>query len=297
MIRGFDLLSLGRFGLRGDQRGMDIYSEICNLKRQGRRSALATIVNVRGSAPSVTAAKMLVRDDGTILGTVGGGCMENDVRKGAMEVMMDEKPRTFNFNLDQLPDDDTGLVCGGALQVFVEPVIPAPLLYIFGAGHVGANIYKVALIAGFEVVVVDDRDAFANRERFPDALDIRAGDMDLVMSQLDPADSSYIAIVTRGHRHDLRVLRWAVDTKARYIGMIGSGRKVLTVFEQLEKEGIPHESFDRVFAPIGLRLGAVTPEEIAISVVAELIAIRRHCEGALPHSRNRIRDEEPAATE
>ncbi len=273
---------------------MDIYDEICNLKRQGRRSALATIVNARGSIPSVTAAKMLVRDDGSILGTVGGGCVENDVRKGAMEVMKDEKPRTFNFNLDQHPDDDTGLVCGGALQVFVEPVIPPPLLYIFGAGHVGLNIYKVALIAGFEVVVVDDRDAFANRERFPDALDVHAGDMELMMSQLDPPDSSYIAIVTRGHRHDMRVLRWAVDTRACYIGMIGSGRKVLTVFGELEKQGASHERLAGVYAPIGLQIGSVTPEEIAVSVVAELIAIRRHCQTPLPHSRNRIRGDKPA---
>jgi xanthine dehydrogenase accessory factor len=210
-----------------------------------------------------------------------------------MEVMKDEKPRSFNFDLNQHPDDDTGLVCGGSLQVFVEPVIPSPLLYIFGAGHVGFNIYRVAQIAGFDVVVVDDREAFANRERFPDALDVQSGDMDLMMSQLDPPDSSYIAIVTRGHRHDMRVLRWAIDSKARYIGMIGSGRKVLTVFEQLEKEGIPRESFDRVYAPIGLQLGSVTPEEIAVSVVAELIAVRRNCEGPLPHSRNRIRREKP----
>lgn len=275
---------------------MDIYSEVCNLRRQGRRSALATIVSVHGSIPSVAAAKMLVRDDGSILGTIGGGCVENDVVKGAMEVMKDEKPRTFNFNLDQHPDDDTGLVCGGSLQVFVEPVIPPPLLYIFGGGHVGINIYKVALIAGFEVVVVDDREAFANRERFPEALDVHAGDMDQVLSQLDPPDTSYIAIVTRGHRHDMRVLRWAVDTRARYIGMIGSVRKVLTVFEQLENEGIPHESFERVYAPIGLQLGSANPEEIAVSVVAELIAIRRHCGVPQTHSRNRLRCAEASAT-
>lgn len=269
---------------------MDIYEEICKLKRQGRRSALATIVNVSGSIPSAAAAKMLVRDDGSILGTVGGGCVENDVRKGAMTVMQEQKPKTFNFNLNQQPDDDTGLVCGGSLQVFVEPITPSPLLYIFGAGHVGYNIYRVALIAGFGVVVADDRDTFANRERFPEALDVHAGDMDLIMSQIDPPDNSYIAIVTRGHRHDLQVLRWAVDTKATYIGMIGSGRKVLTVFEQLEKEGISHESLDRVYAPIGLQLGTVTPEEIAVSVVAELIGIHRRCEIPLPHSRNRIRE-------
>ncbi len=275
---------------------MDIYSEICNLRRQRRRAALATIVNVHGSIPSVAAAKMLVRDDGSILGTVGGGCVEDDVRKGAMEVMKDEKPRTFNFNLDQNPDDDAGLVCGGSLQVFVEPVIPSPVLYIFGGGHIGINIYKVALIAGFDVVVVDDRKPFANRERFPEALEVHAGDMDLMMSQLDPPDNCYIAIVTRGHRHDMRVLRWAVDTKACYIGMIGSAHKVLTVFEQLENEGVPHESFDRVYAPIGLQIGSATPEEIAVSIVAELIALRRHCEVPQPHSRNRIRREQPSAT-
>ena len=275
---------------------MDIYSEICNLRRQRRRAALATIVNVHGSIPSVAAAKMLVRDDGSILGTVGGGCVEDDVRKGAMEVMKDEKPRTFNFNLDQNPEDDAGLVCGGSLQVFVEPVIPSPLLYIFGGGHLGINIYKVALIAGFDVVVVDDREAFANRERFPDALDVHAGDMDLTMAQLDLPDNCYIAIVTRGHRHDVRVLRWAVDTKACYIGMIGSAHKVLTVFEQLENEGVPHESFDRVYAPIGLQIGSATPEEIAVSAVAELIALRRRCKVPQPHSRNRIRSEERSAT-
>ncbi len=275
---------------------MDIFEEICKLKSEGKRAALATIVNVRGSIPSVMAAKMLVREDGSILGTVGGGCVESDVRKGAMEVMRDEKPKTFTFNLDQRPDDDTGLVCGGSLQVFIEPVIPAPVLYIFGGGHVGLNVYKVATLAGFEVVIVDDRELYANRERFPDAREIHAGEMDAVLSELTPSAASYVVIVTRGHRHDMRVLRWALDTPAHYIGMIGSGRKVLTVFQQLEAEGVSRESFKRVFAPIGLEISAAMPEEIAISIVAELIAIRRHCAIALPHSRNRIRKEpEPSS--
>ncbi len=271
---------------------MDIFEEISKLKREGKRAALATIVNVRGSIPSVMAAKMLVREDGSILGTVGGGCVESDVRKGAMEVMRDEKPKTFDFNLDQRPDDDTGLVCGGSLQVFIEPVIPSPTLYIFGGGHIGLNVHKVATLAGFETIVADDRELYANRERFPDAHEIHAGEMDEIMSGLAPSDSSYIVIVTRGHRHDLRVLRWALDTSAHYIGMIGSGRKVLAVYEQLEAQGVMPESFKRVFAPIGLEIAAATPEEIAIAIVAELIAIRRHCGEALPHSRNRIRNEE-----
>jgi len=270
---------------------MDIFDEIGKMMREGKRGALATIVNVRGSIPSVMAAKMLVRDDGSIVGTVGGGCVESDIRKGAAEVMRDGKPRTFNFNLDQQPDDDNGLVCGGSLQVFVEPLMPAPRLYIVGAGHVGLAVARVASIAGFETVVADDRDQYANHDRFPDAKEIHSGDMDEIMSNLSPSDSSYIVIVTRGHRYDLRVLRWALDTPARYIGMIGSARKVLAIFQQLEAEGASPESFDRVYAPIGLDIQAATPEEIGVAIVAELIAIRRGCELELPHSRNRIRED------
>jgi xanthine dehydrogenase accessory factor len=273
---------------------MDIFEEIAKLKHEGRRGALATIVNVRGSIPSVMAGKMLVRDDGSIAGTVGGGCVESDVRKGAMEVMRDGQPRTFNFNLDQQPDDDNGVVCGGSLQVFVEPVVPDPRLYIFGAGHVGLAVYKIATLAGFETVVSDDRELYANRERCPDAHEIRSGDMDEIMSALSPSDSSYIVIVTRGHRHDLRVLRWALETPAHYIGMIGSARKVLAIYQQLESEGVSPESFKRVFAPIGLDIHAATPEEIGVSIVAELIGIRRGCELELPHSRNRLREDSEA---
>lgn len=275
---------------------MNIFEEIGKLTREGRSGALATIVNVRGSIPSVMASKMLVRDDGSIVGTVGGGCVESDVRKGAMIVMSDGKPRNFNFNLDQQPDEDNGVVCGGSLQVFVEPILPAPRLYIFGAGHVGAALYKVAGLAGFEIILTDDREQYANRERFPDAHQIHAGDMDEIMANLAPGDSSYIVIVTRGHRHDLRVLRWAIETPAHYIGMIGSSRKVLALYQQLEAEGVAPDRLRRVFAPIGLDIQAATPEEIAISIAAELIAIRRRCDLELPHSRNRIREEAESKT-
>jgi xanthine dehydrogenase accessory factor len=272
--------------------GMGIYEEICKLKREGKRAALTTIVNVSGSIPSVVAAKMLVREDGSILGTVGGGRMESEVREGAIEAMKDEKPKTMTFNMDQTPDDETGLVCGGSLEVFIEPLVPAPVLYIFGGGHVGLNLYKVAMLAGFEVVLADDRELYANRERFPDAREVHTGDLDATLSELTPSGDSYIAIVTRGHRHDIRVLRWALNTPAHYIGMIGSGRKVLSLYQKLEAEGVARESFNRVFAPIGLEISAGTPEEIAISIVAELIAVRRHCTIALPHLRNRIRKEQ-----
>ncbi|HTM40375.1 MAG TPA: XdhC/CoxI family protein [Terriglobales bacterium] len=264
---------------------MDIYEEIVKLRREGRRGAVATIVSVRGSIPSFRTAKMLVRDDGSIVGTIGGGCVEADVWQAAREVMEEEKPRTLTFNLNQNPKYDTGLVCGGTLDIFIEPVLPVPVLYLFGAGHVAVNLYKVAHNAGFDVIVVDDREIYANRERFPEAREIHADDFDQTMAKLAPNESAYVVIVTRGHRDDMRVLRWAVQTPARYIGMIGSKRKVIAIYHELEKEGLPTELFDRVHAPIGLDIGAVTPEEIAVAITAELIALRRHSEAALAHLR------------
>jgi xanthine dehydrogenase accessory factor len=254
---------------------MDIYEQIVQLRREGRRGAVATITNVRGSIPSFQTAKMLVRDDGSIAGTIGGGCVEAEVWQAAREVMEEEKPRTLTFNLNNNPKYDTGLVCGGTLEIFIEPVLPPALLYIFGAGHVAYNLYKVAAIAGFDVVVVDDREAYANRERFPDAREVIAEDFEVATARLHPPESSHIVIVTRGHRDDMRVLRWAVNTHARYVGMIGSRRKTISIYKELEKEGVPAEKFAHVHAPVGLEIGGVTPEEIAVSIVAEMIAVRR----------------------
>src|SRR5579862_9727416 len=262
---------------------MDLYEEIVRLRKDGRRGAVATIVNVRGSIPSFKTAKMLVRDDGSIVGTIGGGCVEAEVWQAARDVMESERPRTLTFDLNQDPKYDTGLVCGGTLEIFVEPILPPAELYIFGAGHVAASLYRVARIAGFDVTVVDDREAYANRERFPEAQQVIAEDFDKAMGQVVLNESSYIVIVTRGHRDDMRILRWAVQTPARYVGMIGSKRKTITIFKELQQEGVPANLFDRVHAPVGLDIGAVTPEEIAVAITAELIALRRHAERALPH--------------
>jgi xanthine dehydrogenase accessory factor len=262
---------------------MDIYEEIAKLRQAGCRGAVATIVSARGSIPSFKTAKMLVRDDGSIVGTIGGGCVEAEVWQAAREVMENEKPRTLTFDLNQNPKYDTGLVCGGTLEIFIEPILPPALLYIFGAGHVALNLYKVAENAGFDVTIVDDREAFAHRDRFPAAKEVIAEDFDKAMARLMPSESSSIVIVTRGHHDDMRVLRWAVQTPARYIGMIGSKRKTIAVFRELTKEGIPAQLFERVHSPIGLDVGAVTPEEIAVAITAELIAVRRHVERELPH--------------
>jgi xanthine dehydrogenase accessory factor len=262
---------------------MDIYEEIVALQREGRKGAVATIVNVRGSIPSFKSAKMLVRDDGSIAGTIGGGCVEAEVWQAARDVIASEKPHSLTFDLNQDPKYDTGLVCGGTLEIFIEPVLPVPLLYIFGAGHVSFELFKAAKNAGFDAIVADDRDVYANAERFPGARQVIARDFNEAMTELNPRESAYIVIATRGHRDDMRVLRWAVQTPAHYIGMVGSRRKAITVMRELTAEGLKPELFDRVHSPVGLDIGAVTPEEIAVSIMAELIGIRRHAERALPH--------------
>jgi xanthine dehydrogenase accessory factor len=254
---------------------MDLYDEIVRLRKSGQKCAVATIVQVNGSIPSYESAKMLVREDGSMMGTVGGGCVEAEVWNAAREVIESEKPRHLNFSLSQEAAYDEGLICGGQLNIFVEPVIPQPRALIFGGGHVSKSISKVATMAGFATTIVDNREAFANAERFPEAEATYAEEYEEVFPRLTVNPSTYLIIVTRGHRDDMRVLRWAVGTQARYIAMIGSKRKTISVVKELEKDGIGREAFDNVFAPMGLEIGAETPEEIAISVVAEMIATRR----------------------
>ena len=259
---------------------MDVYDEILRLRRLGQKSAIATIVQVRGSIPSYESAKLLVREDGSMLGTVGGGCVEAEVWNAAREVIETEKPKHLTFNLGQDAAYDNGLICGGQLDIFVEPVIPPPRAFIFGAGHISKSLSKVASLAGFATNIIDNRDTFANRGRFPEADEIFAEEYEDVFPKLVIHETSYIIIVTRGHRDDMRVLRWAVGTQARYIAMIGSKRKVIGVVKELEKEGVPRNLLERIFAPMGLEIGAISPEEIAISVVAEMIAVRRNADSA-----------------
>ncbi len=257
---------------------MDVYDELLRLRKLGQKCAIATIVQVRGSIPSYESAKLLVREDGSMIGTIGGGCVEAEVWNAAREVIEKEQPRHLSFNLGQDAAHDNGLICGGQLDVFVEPVLPVPGAFIFGAGHISKSISKVATLAGFSTTVVDNRENFANRERFPEAAEIYAEEYEEVFAKLPVNETSYLIIVTRGHRDDMRVLRWAVSTNARYIAMIGSKRKVINVVKELETEGIAPEGFARVFAPMGLEIGAVSPEEIAVSVVAEMIAVRRNAD-------------------
>jgi xanthine dehydrogenase accessory factor len=265
---------------------MDLFEEIVRMRHAGQRGALATIVHTNGSIPSFESSRMLVREDGSIAGTVGGGCVEAEVWAAAKEVIQNETPRKMVFNLNNEAAYDSGLICGGTLEIFVEPILPQPMLYLFGGGHVSTAVARVAALAGFGIGIVDDRESFANAQRFPMASEIYTS-YEEAFEKIHPNAMSYLVIVTRGHKDDMRVLQWAVGTEARYIGMIGSKRKVISVYKALEKEGIPMEKFERVHAPVGLEIGALAPEEIAVSITAELIAIRRNAEG-LPHKAVRL---------
>jgi xanthine dehydrogenase accessory factor len=258
---------------------MDLFEEIVRMRRAGQRGALATIVHTNGSIPSFESSRMLVREDGSILGTIGGGCVEADVWAAARQVMASETPKKLVFQLNNEATYDNGLICGGTVEIFVEPILPQPVLYLFGAGHIATAVAKAAHAVGFGVGVIDDRETFANTLRFPMAQELFTS-YDEAFLRLQPGPSSYLVIVTRGHKDDMRVLAWAVRTQARYVGMIGSKRKVLSVYKALEKEGYRMQEFERVYAPMGLDIGALSPEEIAVSIVSELVAIRRNAQSA-----------------
>ena len=349
----------------------DIFKEALKIIERGERAALSTIVSSKGSLPMSKKAKMLVKPDNKIVGTVGGGCLEADVWAEGRHVIESGVSSLQHFILTEKHAGEDGLNCGGNVEIFTEPItaegskstleeiidlrrkdasailatlvsdepndfaskllvrkdgtthgtlgnpvldlrvreeigdeidenllkvltvtiekpegredhriflesiVPAPRLYLFGGGHVSLQIAGIAKASGFQIAVVDDRPMFANQERFPEADETHVLDLEHCFEHLDIDEQSYLVAVTRGHQHDKPVIEQAVRTNAKYIGMIGSRRKIALMWRQLEAKGIPRSRLDEVHAPIGLDIGADNPEEIAVSVVAELIAVRR----------------------
>jgi xanthine dehydrogenase accessory factor len=234
-----------------------------------------TVVRARGSTPQRAGAKMLVFADGRTIGTIGGGCYENDACLRAREALVSGKQSVQHYELNDDFAQENGLVCGGQMDVHVDPLEPAPRLYVIGAGHVGCHLARSAAEIGFRVHVVDDREKFANRERFPTAEEVVVEPIAEWLHQADLPPTAYVVIVTRGHTHDLDAMRALAARDLKYLGLIGSRAKVVRIRSFLLAEGMPEECLDRVHAPIGLDIGAVTPGEIAISILAQLVAIRR----------------------
>jgi xanthine dehydrogenase accessory factor len=252
----------------------EVFAALNDALQRGEEVALVTIVASTGSTPQRVGAKMLVYADGRTVGTIGGGCYENESFWKAREAIKTRKPLTMKFDLNDDFAQETGLVCGGQMEVFIEPVEPSPELYVFGAGHVGYYVAKMGHEVGFHVHAIDDREKFANADRFGPDIEIVVDHIPtwLESNQLPP--TSYAVIVTRGHTHDLDTMRSLAARQLRYLGLIGSKAKVKRIFDALREEGVSPEALKGVHAPIGLDIGAITPQEIAVSIVAELIAVK-----------------------
>ncbi len=254
----------------------DIFAEIVDLRSRGLRAALATIIATKGATPRKDSSKMLIYEDGRRSGTIGGGFTEAEVCREALLALRTGKPKLLSFDLTGVDHEESALVCGGFMQVYVEPVLPDPTLFIFGAGFVSKAVAEVARFAGFRIAIVDDRIENANPDNFGHADDFYVDAWEEIFKRLPVNPSSFLFIATRGHQLDLLCLRYAVKSPARYIGILGSSRKTQSLFDVLEKEGIDRSEFKRVFVPVGIDIAAETAEEIAISLVAELIAIRKN---------------------
>ena len=350
----------------------EIYQKIVELLHKDTLSVLATIIRQAGPSPRGVGAKCLIMHDGSFIGTVGGGIVEAKIIQAAKKVLNTGLPLRLSFSLRASDVAETDMLCGGDMEVFLEPVSPTfsstisifekalevssrggpgllatlldekqwqqgeapriflekkgkpvrslpkghemekalsikmdtvlearlplvlslpdssgnqievfvepimgnPTLYVFGGGHVSSNIVPFASRVGFQVVVIDDRQEFADPKNFPDAREVRLLPFEDVTAKLPVEESSYLVIVTRGHVHDKTVLAQALKTDAKYIGMIGSTRKRDIIYKKLMEEGFTRDELSRVHSPIGLEIGAETPEEIAVSIVAELIKIR-----------------------
>ena len=328
---------------------MDLNRIICDHLAEGGKGALATIVRKAGAAPRDKGTQMFVTAGGKIYGTIGGGLMEADVLRTAMDVIVTGRHQIIHLSMDGQRENEGGMICGGNVDVFVESVddrqkevyeairnaikrdakgvivtrysdsefskslllndgtvagdpldhavsarlsangeklmleeglIAAPIfvrsrLYIFGAGHVSQYVCRIADIAGFDVIVIDDRADYCNRTRFPEAKETVTEAFDTVFDRLPFDGTEYVVIATRGHKHDALVLCHVLRRQTRYVGMIGSARKTKMVFSHLRAEGTEERILAQVYAPIGLDIGSETPQEIAVSIVAELIKVRR----------------------
>ncbi|MFH1038510.1 MAG: XdhC/CoxI family protein [PVC group bacterium] len=251
----------------------DVFSFILDSRRSGEAVVLATVVGSRGSVPAAAGSRMAVTASATA-GTVGGGALEARVIEEARKALTDRKSWLLHFSLDDSEAADLGMICGGEQEVFLDVIEPSPRLLIFGGGHVGRALARVAAAAGFPVSVVDDRDEFVDPAHFPAGCSLIRMPFDGNWEGLGISAETMIVILTRGHAFDRLCLKKAVSTAARYIGMIGSRRKVAETLAALEKDGIPVKDDERVYAPVGLDLGGSSPEEIAVSILAEIVAVR-----------------------
>jgi len=252
----------------------DIFEKILEMKKKNTPSALAIVIRTEGSVPRKPGAKMVITKDGNIFGTLGGGDLENKIIKEAMKAIEGGKPKICSFTLD-IEKGGLDMMCGGTVEVYIEPLLPPEKLIIFGAGHITRSLAPMMNKIGFHVIVVDDTPDFLQKEYFPDIEDIHLEDMEAFAERLPSEQNTYVVVLSRGFSRDRAILAKLLKKDFRYIGMIGSKRKMENVIRVLKEEGIPDDAFSKLKSPIGLDIGAETPEEIAISIAGEIVAVRK----------------------
>lgn len=249
----------------------DVLERVLELRRSRTPAVLVTLIETRGSTPRKPGARMLVLGDGSTEGTIGGGTVEHVVRDAAARVAITGQPTTVTYELTQ----ELAMCCGGQMTFFVEPIMSQPPLILFGCGHVGSAIIYAAAPLGFEIVAVDDLEENANAERLPQAARIINSYESDELGDLPFGDDTLVVIATREHALDQKLLEWCIDKPTRFLGVIGSPRKARMQRERLAAKGVEAAAIDRITCPVGLDIGAQTAEEIAVSVVAQLVALQR----------------------
>lgn len=253
---------------------------------KGNELAIATIIDASGSTPREAGAKMIVLKNGKTYGTVGGGAMEKRIIELSLEAIEKGKSEAISLPLDA---KGVEMICGGAVEVFIEVYKSRPKLLIAGGGHVGYAIYNAALPLDFDIVIFEDREEFLNSERFPEAYELVLGDIGENLRDYPIDENTYIVIVTRGHKYDEEALAMVANSDAKYIGAMGSKKKVITMFKNLKERGIDSERLKSTYSPVGLKISTNSPEEIAISILAEILAVKNS--GKLVHMRDELHRE------
>jgi len=253
---------------------MTLLSKLANLQKAGKPVVLCVVVRATGSTPRHVGSKMLVHPDGSIDGTIGGGEMESRVIQEALAALADEQCRTLEYSMTKPDRGDPG-VCGGTMEIFVEPILPEPTVVVVGAGHVGQAVVRLAHWMEYRVVVSDDRAEFANEAVVPCADQYHVGPASALSEDIAIDAQTFILLTTRNIGVDIESLPALLDTPARYIGVIGSKRRWATARKKMVASGVSASVLDRVVSPIGLEINAETPEEIAVSIMAEITRCRR----------------------
>jgi len=252
----------------------DIFEKTVELKRTGKPFALAIVIKTQGSAPRRAGAKMIVQKDGMTFGTMGGGDLEKRIIEEALEVIKEGNPKLTSFILDP-EKGKLDMMCGGEVEVYIEPILPDDKLIIFGAGHITRSLAPLLQRSGFLVSVIDDSPELLQKDMFPEIENLILTNMEQFARDLPPDSRTYIVLLSRGFSKDKEILNQLIQKDFKYIGMIGSMKKISTMKEDLQKMGVPKEAFLKLYAPIGLDIGGETPEEIAISIAAEIIAVKK----------------------